>query len=261
MSLSTDIKLLISELGLLKYHVVSFFKGIVLSFKLTVFKTKIFEYEGLKIDSENKFFILPIRKFFVYKFYESTELSILKKTLSSDDKVLELGTGIGVLAMAIAKIIGEKNIVTYEASPELIPIIKKNFKLNNLDIRLENKVLVLDSELIRYRRFYNNDNFFLGSTMENSGNSNFYEVPTENFFHVLEQEQTTYLLMDIEGEEVTLLTPPLPSKIKKICMEVHPVYQNTGDALISDMLLNLMQQGFHLELTKSVSAHLYLSRN
>ncbi|MDD3878145.1 MAG: FkbM family methyltransferase [Bacteroidales bacterium] len=261
MKFKENIKMLLSELWMINKSHIVFFKKIINAFRSTIFQSRIIKYKGFKIDTQNKFCNYSIRRNILFNFYESSELSIIERTLSKDDKVIEIGTGIGVTAMFAARIVGDNNISTYEASPELIPVIKRNFDLNNLNIRLENKILVNPNTSENFKKYYNNDVFFLGSTISNSEDNSYFEVPTEDFKMILEKEQASYLIIDIEGEEINLLNFTLPECVKKICIEVHPSYKGVGDKSISNMFLKLLQQGFHLILTNSSYMSFYLSRD
>jgi|GEM_PF-6079550 FkbM family methyltransferase len=255
-----NFKLLLSELWLLKKYAIVFFKGIIYSFRLTVCKSGIIKYKGFKIDTNNKFFDLSLRKMFLYQQYEWKELSILEKTIEINDKILEMGTGMGVTAMFAASIVGVKNVITFEVNPELIPVIKKNFELNGMNIHLEHKALVSDSEAGLKKKFYFDSDFLSGSALSNPLDKEIVYVDSERFLSVLEKEKPSYLIIDIEGEESELFKIKLPNCIKKICVEVHPFFENVGDNKISEVLKYLMQQGFCLELAKSIAFSLYLSR-
>src|ERR1700722_20260570 len=68
--------------------------------------------------------------------YESGEINIIKKTLTKDDKVLELCTGLGFISAYCSKKIGGENVYTFEAIPYLETSIKELYKKNNVSPHL-----------------------------------------------------------------------------------------------------------------------------
>src|SRR5271165_1314616 len=49
--------------------------------------------------------------------YETGELNIISKTINSNDRILEIGSGLGFLAIYCAQKIGLEKIVSFEANP------------------------------------------------------------------------------------------------------------------------------------------------
>src|SRR4051812_14943391 len=49
--------------------------------------------------------------------YEAPERSALNAILAPDDRVLDIGSGIGILAMNAARIVGSANVLAYEPNP------------------------------------------------------------------------------------------------------------------------------------------------
>ncbi len=66
--------------------------------------------------------------------YECNDARLCRRFISPSDRVLELGTAIGFLALYCRKIIGVEQITLVEANPNLLPLIAENFALNELEV-------------------------------------------------------------------------------------------------------------------------------
>ena len=65
--------------------------------------------------------------------YEIGEVQALRDILKPEDRVLDLGAGIGLIAAVAARIVGSKNVTSVEANPALLPMIRSVLKMNDLD--------------------------------------------------------------------------------------------------------------------------------
>ncbi len=107
------------------------------------------------------------------------------------------------------------------------------------------------------RRFYVREDFW-GSSLLPSPGAREITVPARPFLAELERVGATYLVVDIEGGEAELLTPPLPASVRAVCVEVHP--ERIGDAAVEDLIEHLKGQGFILDRRSSGAQVLFLSR-
>lgn len=57
--------------------------------------------------------------------------------LDADDVVMDVGTGIGLVATLCAQRIGSERVYTYEANPALERPIRETFELNRVSPHLE----------------------------------------------------------------------------------------------------------------------------
>ena len=60
------------------------------------------------------------------------ERELILPALASDDVVMELGGGVGHLSTRCSKILGSDRVFTFEANPELEPLMRENFRLNGV---------------------------------------------------------------------------------------------------------------------------------
>ena len=151
--------------------------------------------------------------------YELGELRLLQRRLTSDDVVMELGTGLGLLSCYIAKKIGSQNVTTYEGNPGLEEPIRKLYALNSVNPRLEMCILGKDAG---FQSFYVEKDFWVSNSHEGSSSASVLQVPVKSFHEALLEINPTFLIIDIEGGEYELLRDGNLHNVKKIVMEIHP---------------------------------------
>lgn len=64
--------------------------------------------------------------------YETGEYAIISQTLETTDRVLEIGTGLGFLAIYCSKIVGQQNVTSIEANHFLRDYHQQIFKINGI---------------------------------------------------------------------------------------------------------------------------------
>ncbi len=243
MSFSKNLKIFIGESLYAPRHIGDFFRAIGMAWKLAFSNASHYTLNGVKLKIDRKFITINIYKSFLNGSYERGEYNVLKNILKPGDRLFEVGTGMGYNAMFSASVIGAENVITYEANPRLIPVIKENFQLNNKNIRIENVFLVNDDSMGEKVDFYLSEDFWESNTFADNKREK-VSVPTANFTQKLNEFKPNVLLCDIEGGEIFLLNIILPQYITKIVLDTHPFYDAVGDEANSDLIKQLMLQGF-----------------
>lgn len=170
--------------------------------------------------------------------YEDAERAIIKRSIEPTDRVLEGGGGLGLVSMQIASIVGDENLLVYEASPSSHALMSRNVAANGFSFEIRNKAL---SDRDGNLQFFVHDNVLSSSSIERSG-TNEINIPSDDIQTVINTFRPNVLVLDIEGAEVaTLKRAPLAS-IDKIIMEIHP--HLVGDAALSGLYQHLYQAGF-----------------
>ncbi len=184
--------------------------------------------------------------------YEGTERALVKQFLRPGDRVLEIGTAVGVVAMTAARQIGAENILTFDANPEIVVDAQANFKRNGLEA-IDSRVGVLAC-----RRHFKPDqrmDFFianefwasrLGARPDSGDIVKSVSVPVVCLEAVIAAHRANVLVCDIEGGEVNLLTDADLFGIRLIIMETH--YWAAGEWETDRMIRELILQGFSLNL-------------
>jgi len=172
--------------------------------------------------------------------YEAKEIDIIEKRLSPADIVLEVGAGLGFLSAYCAKRVGSHKVTTYEANPELIPVIRATYEKNAVAPTLVNALLA-DGE--GTREFHLEDEFWASSAHRGGGRS--ITVPQLDLNAELARVKPSFLIVDIEGGEVELFAMADLSSVSKICVETHA--DVLGNGALSAMFAGLIANGFALD--------------
>lgn len=188
--------------------------------------------------------------------HECEELEVIREHLAREDRVLEFGSGIGLITVTCCQIVGSENVVTYEANAAMEPLLRKTFSLNGIAPDLRMKMVSIHGG---DNTFYVSDRFVVSSQINHQQGASEVSVASDAFADVVREVQPTFLVMDIEGSEVDLADESIDlASITKICVEVHP--QITGDEAISRLVQSLLNRGFYLSISSSKGDVLFFQR-
>jgi len=184
---------------------------------------------GIRVSSSLDDIPADIRKQLYKNDYEKGELTLVRKALRPDDRVLEVGAGIGFISVACAKVCGPDKVISYEPNPAMKRVIEKNYKLNAVQPTLRNKVLATEAGTVE---FFFSDNVLSSSLIDrkHGGRS---AVEADAIDAVVAEYRPTAIVMDVEGAEIDLLRACDLAGVNKIVIEMHPhiVGQDKIDAL------------------------------
>jgi FkbM family methyltransferase len=188
--------------------------------------------------------------------YEGPEVDIIRATLTPDDRVLEIGGGIGFVGIISSQIVRRpEQVLIVEANPQLIPLMERNFELNDVRPQVRNAVLGRDGA--REVSFYLHDDFWASSLIAFPG-ARETRVPQLDIDDVFREFQPTYLIVDIEGGEIALFDGLALDGIQKLCLEVHP--GQTGQPAVDALIASLERQGFVIARTSRLHNVVFLQR-
>ncbi|MCQ8186320.1 FkbM family methyltransferase [Parvularcula maris] len=153
------------------------------------------------------------------------ERLILKDILEPGDRVLELGGGIGMVAIFSSKIVGSENVTSFEANPGLESLIRDNYELNGVSPTLK---VAMVGETAGSRTFHVSTQFSRSSIFDPGGETKPVEVPVLPFAEELASIEPTVLVIDIQGGELELINYADFSSVKKILIEFHPSMTGLG---------------------------------
>jgi FkbM family methyltransferase len=178
-------------------------------------------------------------------YYERNELKIIKANLDKHDRVMELGTGLGLLASYCARKLGSDNVFTYEANPALESLIQHTFSLNNVNPHLN---ICLLGETSGEQTFYVCKSFWSSSIIQRKPDDQVIQVPVVPFNQEIQRIDPTFLIIDIEGGEYELFQYANLHNVQKICIELHSAI--LGAEKTEFVQKKLAEQGFHLDPTE-----------
>jgi len=176
--------------------------------------------------------------------YEATEAKLARRYLNADDTLLEFGSGLGVVAAIAIKRAKVKKVVSVEANPDLLPIIRDT--LGNSGVAQDKCELIygavsleMDDELTFYRR----GDFWGSSLSPQPGKVVSTEtVPCIDPAKLIATHNPTVIFSDIEGAELELFPALDLSSLRAVVMEVHPrVY---GDKGVCSIFKAMHDKGF-----------------
>lgn len=163
-----------------------------------------------------------VMRSFYAQSYEVEEATILTQKLQPGDVVLECGGGVGYLSAIIAKRLGDEAVVTYEANPALIDVIRENHKLTGVRPPIINAALGTEDcdEVV----FHVSDSFAASSLVDIDGPTHEVRVPMVEVNRAVREHAPlpSFLALDVEGFETELLPAMDLTPFRKVLLEVHP---------------------------------------
>lgn len=174
--------------------------------------------------------------------YEMAELSLANRCLKPQDRVLDIGAGIGFLSAKLAQLSNVAAVLSVEANPMLIDTIRDTADRNGVASKARCLHGILAENIAEpVVDFYIRKNFW-ASSMEAEGRAyvDVAQVPVLGLNAVVAEFQPTLVICDIEGGELALLESLSPATIERIVIETHPgLYGPAGLARLFQALLNI----------------------
>lgn len=196
--------------------------------------------------------------------YEDIENRVMLENLDPEDRILELGAGLGFNSIAAAKINGAK-VLAYESNPYLIALIKRNQQINHISFEVRKKILVSQRSLTPVISFNisENENMSSVKNYQREGHKikEVVEVETEYIGDVVASFLPTFLIVDIEGGEEDLFSHTdflLNTSIHKILVEVDP--EIIGEDACTAVVKNILDVGFNLVTRYCEDSRLFFRR-
>jgi FkbM family methyltransferase len=215
--------------------------------------------DGIKIDVGHPLVTPRMAESFRGGTFEQFEVRIAKRVLEPGDRIIEMGTCSGYVALQAARIVGASNIICHEANPSAVQFAKANFALNNMDIAIRHCALMPASIAERYGgsvRFFLSPELNNSSIKKKAGES--IAVPVKILEDAIRELNANVLIMDVEGAEVDILTNANLDGIEHILMETH--YRKMGRKKIDEMIAHLYRIGFAIDLHSVYSGVVHMDR-
>jgi FkbM family methyltransferase len=180
-----------------------------------------------------------VRSLLFKESYEEAERILISDVLKTGMRVVEIGTGIGLISILANRLCGRGNVMSYEANPFLEPIIRRNFDLNGLSPNLIMRAVTADGSKVS---FFRSENIVSSSLYDRKLTKEMISVESEAFPDILARHTPDVIIMDIEGAEVDLLGSFDPGGVRDMIVELHP--HIVGQARIDALERNLAAAGF-----------------
>lgn len=179
-------------------------------------------YRGLYIPIENP----PIsRKIFQQLWrsdYEVPELTAILALLRDGDRVLELGSGLGVVSALTSLARKDLTIRSYEGNPELLPFIARMHALNGITrVEVRNEIL-LPNPTTDTVEFLTHRSFAESSIREHDAVTRRIAVSCRDVNEAMAEFRPDVLICDIEGGEEFLFQGIRLNDLRVLVIELHP---------------------------------------
>jgi FkbM family methyltransferase len=181
------------------------------------------EIAGLRIPNDPAVITPPVARAIENGRYERAEMAGLRKFVKPEDRIIELGAGIGVVSAFLAREMGVKNILCIEANPSLCAFITRVHRANGIaGVEVRNAVALDDlAEARPTATFYVREPFWASSLDGEAEYERAVEVPALRLSELIGEFRADTLIVDIEGGERDLFTFAELAGIDKVFLEIH----------------------------------------
>lgn len=197
--------------------------------------------------------------------YEDRERRIAIALIRPTDRVLEVGTAVGVVAMTAAATVGPANVMTYDANPAIVADARRNFAANGMSGIAANVGVMrnrsrwsaseLEIDFFVARDFWGSR---LAAAPDSPDIVGVVKVPLVCLERKIAEHRANVLICDIEGGEADLLDGADLGPIRLILMEIH--YGTAGRQRLNDMIRYLVATGFDIDFDHSGQGVVVLAR-
>ena len=177
--------------------------------------------------------------------YESAEIGLVRLLLRPGDRVLEIGSGLGIVTLNIAGIIGAPNVRSFEANPAMAEAARANGKLNGYDFDIRNALMLGEKSGELQRSFYVDRNFLASSQVPGGRDSEEITVETAFIDDEIESFAPTAIVADVEGAEKDLFKGRALPGVNTVIIELHPALIGAGGCM--EVLRSLVAAGFMVD--------------
>jgi FkbM family methyltransferase len=190
--------------------------------------------------------------------FEAKEAVIARDLLVPGDKVLELGTGLGVITSVLANT-PDVLIWSFDANPNVVALARRVLEANDIRNVEVDQGIFTSGEPDTVTFFIRRD-FWMSSLIEEQGlYESTIELDTENLDSFVSKRGINVLVMDIEGAEKSLLAGASLTSVDRIFLELHDhLYGLSGVRSIFNVLSEL---GFAYEPRISVGPCVLFQRD
>lgn len=155
--------------------------------------------------------------------YEMPEVDSILALPRPEDRLLELGGGMGHVSALAAKRFPKLTVETYEANPAMLGVIREVHALNDIRNVNVNGSFLVNGDTVRNRDFYVHRSFSQSSIMRNKDNNQVsIKVPAKDIRQVLSKLRPHVMLCDIEGGKAELFDGLDLAVLRALVIELHP---------------------------------------
>lgn len=198
---------------------------------------------GVHIDLKHPLISPQLRRFFYDESYEGGEIAKLAQFLESNDVVMEIGAGIGLVSTYCAQRVGGDNVYAYEGNPRMIDKISETYAANGVKPTIENAILGYQTGPVD---FFVTEDYWSSSLVERPGSSVRVAVDGRLVNEEIRRVDPSFLIVDIEGGEAMLFEAIDLGNVQKVLIELHP--HVIGHERCSAVVRAILNAGFYLNM-------------
>jgi FkbM family methyltransferase len=190
--------------------------------------------------------------------YEAKEARWAVKAVRPGDRILELGSGLGIVTTLLAGV-DDVQVMAFEANPDAVRLAERVVKANNRENVTLNQGL-LTAGPPRDFRFYLRKDFWMSSLIEHQGPyDDTMQLKSVNIDEFITHAEISLVVMDIEGAEYELLRRAKLPGVERVFLELHDhLYGLPG---IKDITAAMAEKGFAYDPRGSSGPCVLFSRN
>ena len=198
---------------------------------------------GVKVDLSNQALSQEVKERVRSGTFEAHKSKCVAALVADDDRILEVGGGIGYTS-SVAWCSGRGNdIKVVEANPDAINSIRATHILNGVTAEVIHGAATFSEQNSATVPFYIRSDLCKSSLSPEP--QNFIRrahVPRVNLQNIIDSQSTTFLILDVKGEEATLLARLRIPSIQKILVQLRP--EANGLPGVRDLFAGLNTEGF-----------------
>lgn len=181
-------------------------------------------YRGLDVPVRRSGMASEIVEALLRNYYEDPEIRGIQQVVCPGDRILELGSGLGIVTALAARAAGPGGrVLSFEANPELVADTLTFLGAHGIaNVELRNAVLVPDDD--GARDFHRANSFAVGSLLggDKRQSRDTISVPALHVGTVMAEFQPDVLVCDIEGGEAELVPAIDAKSLRAVVIELHP---------------------------------------
>lgn len=202
-------------------------------------RTRHVTIDGLRLIAYRQDIPKHVSQMLVRGDYEMPERRAVSALLRRDDRVLEIGSCVGVVAMTAAKVVGAHNVLAFEPNPAAAKVARENFAANRLAVELVNAAVGTADGTLDLRI---SPDSWLGASSRRQFEGRTVATPMRSIAGVVNDFKPSVLVIDTEGMEEELLAACPLNGVRALVVEVHP--DVIGEAGIARLGQHLSSSGF-----------------
>lgn len=195
--------------------------------------------DGFKLIAYRKDIPKHVSQMLVRGDYEVPERRAVAELLRSGDRVLEIGSCVGLVALTAARKVGAANVLSFEPNPDAANVARENFGNNKLPVELVNAAVGTTDGTLSLSIAPGS---WLGASSRRAIQGRTISVPMRAIASVVSDFKPTVLVIDTEGMEEELLPACPLDGFRAVVVEFHP--DVIGDDGVTRLQQHLQDQGF-----------------